>query len=370
MARPTGVKKKPARPRPPSADAHRRLLLRSKAHQLAEYLRDCIQQDRLVEPLPGMRQWSQQLGVSRRTLEGALTELRSEGWLTVGPRGIRLNPAPATATATRAAAPRRVRWLLESSYRRHLYNYHVTFGLLQERLGLRGIEISWETCSPSRLQEIARQPAAANELFLLASLPPAYQRLFAATGKPTLILGEVTPGLALPFINADLAGIVRHATFRLLRQGCAHLEMVHINTAAAGLRSAETAFESACAGWSRTPITRRILTTALDQASLLTTMRRLVSGVKDHTGLLVLAPVPVGMVVTALLQAGIAVPAQAAVVALMHPAEAIQLLPPPVHYPWPITALVRQISTVTERFFTTGILPPGGKTVAIEAARG
>jgi hypothetical protein len=369
MARSSAVRKNPAA-RPPGADAHRRLLLLSKSHQLADYLRDAIRQDRLVEPLPGMRRWSQQLGVSRRTLEGALTELRSDGWLTVGPRGIRLKAMPAAATAARPPASRRVRWLLENSYRRHLYNYHVTFGLLQERLSLRGIELSWETCAPARLREIARQPAAANELFLLASLPPACQRLFAATGKPTLILGEVTPGLDLPFINADLAGIVRHATFRLLRQGCTHLEMIHINTAAAGLRSAEAAFESACAGWTRAPVTRRILTSALDQPSLFATMRRLVGGVKGRTGILVLAPVPVGLVTTALLQAGLAVPAQASVVALMHPAESIQLLPPPVHYPWPMTALVRHISTVTERFFTTGTLPPGGRTVTIEAARG
>jgi hypothetical protein len=103
---------------------------------------------------------------------------------------------------------------------------------------------------------------------------------------------------------------------------------------------------------------------------LFATMRRLVGGVKGRTGILVLAPVPVGLVTTALLQAGLAVPAQASVVALMHPAESIQLLPPPVHYPWPMTALVRHISTVTERFFTTGTLPPGGRTVTIEAARG
>ena len=57
MARPSGVRKNPA-VRPPGADAHRRLLLRSKSHQLAEYLRDSIRQGRLVEPLPGMRRWS------------------------------------------------------------------------------------------------------------------------------------------------------------------------------------------------------------------------------------------------------------------------------------------------------------------------
>ncbi len=363
-------KKAPATAKPARAANRDSSLLRlhSKARQLAEYLRASIRDGRLTTPLPGMRLWSQQLGVSRRTLQDALAELRHEGWLSVHPRGIRLNPAPA-ASVSRATAPRRVRWLLESTYRRQRYNYHLAFGLLQQRLSLQQIEISWETCSPARLRQIARQPAAANELLLLASLPPALQRLFAASGKPALILGEAAPGVTLPFINADLAGIVRHATFRLLREGRTHLAMVHLNSAAAGIRSAETAFQDACRGWTRAAVTAHILTTALDQPSLKTAMPRLARSVKGRTGILVLAPVPVGMVVTALLQHGIAVPAQAAVAALMHTDDAIQLYPPPIHYPWPMTALVRQIGSAAERFFTTGALPAGGKTVAIEAAR-
>lgn len=370
IARSSALKKKPAAHAgiPGNEVRRHRLLLHSKAHQLAEYLRDSIRQGRLAAPLPGMRLWSRQLGVSRRTLQDALTELRQEGWLTVRPRGIHLNPTSAKPAASRTTAPCRVRWLLESTYRRYLYNYHVIHGLLQERLGPRGIELSWETCPPARLCKIARQPAMANELLLLASLPPACQRLFAASGKPALILGEAAPGVALPFINADLAGIVRHATFRLLRQGCTHLEIVHVQSTAAGIRSAEAAFQTACADWTRSPVTHRIIATALDQMSLQSTMRQLVSGVKGRTGILVLAPVPVGMVVTALLQHGIAVPAQATVAALMHPKEAIQLYPPPVHYPWPMAALVRQICSAAERFFATGTLPADGKTIAIEAA--
>lgn len=343
------------------------LLLRSKAHQLAEYLRDRLRARQLATPLPGMRAWSQQLGVSRRTLEAAVGLLQREDWLTVGARGIRLNPAP--PAAARTAAPRRVRWLLESTYRRQLHNYHILFGLLQARLRLQNIELTWETCPPARLRQIARQPAAAHELLLLASLPPALQQVFAATGKPALILGEAATGVSLPFINADLAGIVRHATFRLLRDGCTHLVMVHINSPAAGIRSAESAFQAAASGWSRSTVTARILTTALDQPSLNTTLRQLAASVKNRTGVLVLAPVPIGLVMTALLQRSIAVPAQATLAALMHNDEAVQLTPPPIHYPWPMHALMRQIATATTQFFATGKLPAGGKTLPIEIAR-
>lgn len=351
----------------PTAEKSAALLLRSKAHQLAEYLRERLRTRQLATPLPGMRAWSQQLGVSRRTLAATVRLLQREGWLTVGARGIRLNPAP--SAATRPAAPRRVRWLLESTYRRQLHHYHILFGLLQARLRLQAIELTWETCPPARLRQIARQPAAAQELFLLASLPPTLQQLFAASGKPALILGEAAPGVSLPFINADLAGIVRHATFRLLRGGCTHLVMVHINSSAAGIRSAEAAFQAAARGWTRAAVTSRILTTAVDQASLQATLRQLTAGVKNRTGVLVLAPVPIGLVMTALLQNGIAVPAQATLAALMHNDEAVQLAPPPVHYPWPMTALMRQIAAATTRFFTTGKLPAGGKTLLIEAAR-
>lgn len=345
------------------------LALHSKPHQLAGYLRTCLREGRLTAPLPGMRQWSQQLGVSRRTLHATLHDLQREGWLTITPRGIRLNAPPPAAAGPRPAAPRRVRWLLESTYRRHLHNYHVTFGLVQERLSRRGITISWETCPPARLRALARQEAPANELLLLASVPPAYQRLFAASGRPALVIGEVGAGLSLPYINADLAGIVRHATFRLLRRDCTRLVMVHIDSAAAGIRSAEATFQAACGEWTRTPVSARIFATALDQTSLLATMQRLVAGVKERTGILVLAPVPVGMVMTALLQHGIAVPAQAEIVALMHPVEATQLYPAPLHYPWPIDALARQITAAAEKYFATGRLPTGGKTVAIESAR-
>ncbi|MDB6126703.1 MAG: hypothetical protein JWM35_599, partial [Verrucomicrobia bacterium] len=208
-------------------------LLRSKVAQLADHLRTIIQQGGLVEPLPGTRPWSRQLGVSRRTLNAAIRELQAEGWLTVRRRRVLLAPERAAQPVHRTDAPRQVRMLLFGAYRRYNHNNLETISTLREQFLRRGIELRWEFCAPARLREIVRQPRVPNELLLLASVPPAYQRLFAASAKPSLVYGEVARGVALPFVNVDQAGTVRHATFRLLQRGFREIVFVHIEVDAA-----------------------------------------------------------------------------------------------------------------------------------------
>ncbi len=343
--------------------------LHSKPNQLAEYIRQSICSGTLATPLPGMRPWSQQLGVSRRTLNTALQILEREGLLTLLPRGARLNPDAVGKAPTNTNAPRRVRWLIEGTYRHNLHTHHITFDLLHERLRVRGIELKSEICTPVRLREIARQAANRNELLLLGSLPAAYQRLFAETGKPALVIGEVCAGLALPYVNTDQAGAVRHATFRLLRQGRTQLKLVHVKSAAAGMRSAQAAFRAACTEWTKSPVNSQLIATELDLTSLLNSMRRVTTQIKPCMGILVLSPVPVGMVVTALLQHGIKVPQQAEVVALLHSAQSTLLYPPPPAYAWPMTAVVREITRASEHFFATGALAPGGKLLTAEMVK-
>ncbi|MEO6874354.1 MAG: hypothetical protein ABI222_05985 [Opitutaceae bacterium] len=343
--------------------------LQSKTAQLTDYLRKAIQEKRLVEPVPGNRQWSQQLGVSRRALTAALHELQREDWLSVKRRGVRLHPAQADARPRHANAPRLVRLLLFGAYRLTSHSYLETISTLQEQLGRRGLELRWEICSPARLREIARQPEADHELLLLASVPPVYQRLFSTGAKPVVVLGEVAPGLALPFVNVDQAGAVRHATFRLLRHGCREIVLVHINVQAAGIRSAQVAFREAGAAWPRQPVVIREVAMALDQTSLVSATRQLADSVRDQTGIIVLAPVPVSMVVTALWHQGVPVPQRAEVVALFHSPEGIRLYPPPAHYPSPVGKIVQQLTGAAVRFFDTGRLPAMKKTIAAELAR-
>jgi DNA-binding LacI/PurR family transcriptional regulator len=196
-----------------------------------------------------------------------------------------------------------------------------------------------------------------------------YQRLFATAGKPVVVLGEVAPGVALPFVNVDQAGAVRHATFRLLRHGCRQVVLAHIDVAAAGIRSAREAFRAAGTAWTRHPVVMREVPMAMDLRSLLSATRRLATGARPRTGFIVLAPVPVSMVVTALWHAGVAVPRDAEVVALFHSTEGTRLYPPPAHYPHPVAKVVRHLAAAATGYFETGRQPTVAKTIPVEQAR-
>ncbi len=342
---------------------------RSKGGQLTEYLRQAIRDGQLVEPLPGMRRWCQQLGVGRRTLAAAVRELHRAGWLVVHPRGVRIAAGKVRAPAGPLPGPRVVRLLLHGAYGPTIHGYLETISSFQEQLRVRGLEFKWELCSPARLREIARKPAAGPEVLVLASVPPAYQRLFAAAGRPAIVLGEVGPGIGLPFVNVDQPAAVRHATFRLLQGGCREILLVHIHAEAAGLRSARAALEAACAAWRPARVAPRTVAVALTPPALRATVRRLAASVRGRTGIIVLAPVPVSLVVTALWRAGVAVPAQAEVVALLHSPEAVKLEPPPAHYPSPVRQLVRHLTEAAVRYFDTGRLPAMAKTLPTELSR-
>ena len=352
----------------PAVGAPARPTWRSKASQLTDYLRRELQAGRLENPLPATRRWGQQLGVSRRTLAAAIRELQREGWLTIHPRGVRLQPERGRRRGSRPAGTRLVRLLLFGAYGPTIHAYFETISSLHEHLRVRGLELKWEICPPARLREIARQPTPEHELLLLVSLPVVYQRLFAAAGKPAIVLGGIGADVALPFVNVDQAAAVRHATFRLLQRGCGEVALLHMKVEAAGILSAREAFDGACASWPRQPVVARQVPTALDPASLLAAVKRLVAGRRGRVGIIVVAPVPVGLVVTALWYLGVAVPAQAEVVALFHSPEAVKLVPPPAHYPQPVRQIVRLLTEAAGRYFETGRLPVMARTLPAELA--
>ena len=368
-AKPTAKTPSRAQSQDPDTLAQDSLQLHSKPHQLAEFLRQSIRDNTLTLPLPGVRLWSQQLGVSRRTLHTALHTLQKEGWVTLHPRGTRLNPPPAKIESKRKTSLKQVRWLTDAAHRQNQQTLHHTFDLLYERLKVRGITLKAESCTPPRLREIAGQPNTGHELLLLGSLPTSYQRLFATTAKPALVIGEVASGIALPYVNVDQSGAVRHATFRALRQGSSRVVLVHMNTNAPGMRSTRNAFTSACQEWTRSKVTAQFVTTHLDRPSLHDTMHRLATRIKEPTGILVLSPVPISMVVTALLQHGVAVPKQAEVIALLHPESAVQLYPTPPAYHWPMKQVVRRITSAVEKYFANGTLAVGGEAITAELSK-
>ncbi len=345
----------------------RKLHLRSKVAQLADYLRSSIVLDRLAEPLPPIRAWSQQLGVSRRTLGAALLELRAQGLVVAKPRGMGLGPKPANRPH-RGGERKRVLMLMGILYRPRIHHYFELFRAFDDAMALRGFDFKWELCAPNRLREIASQQTANPELVILHSLPLRIQAMFARSARPAVVLGHLGSNIALPYIDADLPGVVRHAAFTLLRHGAENLYLIGPTHSAPGDEQTLIAFRVACAAWSRT-VTARAISTAVDQRSLVATVQRLTSGIKGRNGFIVMAPVPVAMVMTALLQHGIEVPHQVELVSVFHEPESIKLYPPPIFYPSPNRQIVRHFVNVAEHFFETGRVLPVAKTLAVEVVR-
>src|SRR5262245_52928526 len=121
--------------------------LRSRSEHLADHLREAIGRGKLVEPLPGIRAWSLQLGVSRRTLQQALWTLQRERLIVIGRQGIRLRPKPRPMPMPPPESARRVRLLF---YGADLPNLHYDLEWIEacsERLHLHGIEFNMEKCN-------------------------------------------------------------------------------------------------------------------------------------------------------------------------------------------------------------------------------
>jgi hypothetical protein len=328
-----------------------------------EYLRERIKSGELHDPLPGMREWSRQLGVSRRTVHEAIQQLQREGLLVMRARGARINPG----TSARPSATRFVRWLYYGVGQPQISQQLDLLTSLREHLRLHDIEFTWEKCAPPRLRAMAAERDGGNELFCLVSFPAAYQKLFAAARKPVFSIGQPAPGLGLPFITADQPSIVRHATQRLLQHGHSHVALLLPNVAAPGTKLSIEAFRDACAKWPRQPVHAHEFPTALASQSLMATMHRLAQRITHRCGIVVTAPVPVGLVMTSLLQQGIAVPRQAEIISVFHSADAVRLVPPPVRYPLPVARIVKYVTDAAVRYFESGRVPRISKCVAVEA---
>ena len=128
------------------------------------------------------------------------------------------------------------------------------------------------------------------------------------------------------------------------------------------------AFGAACAEWPRQPVVGRPVPTALDGPSLKITIRRLAESLRGRIGLIVVAPVHIGMVVSALLQYQISIPGQVEVAALFHTPESVMLFPPLIHYAHPGAALDKHLDQVADQYFSTGRLPSVAKRVISEIA--
>jgi DNA-binding LacI/PurR family transcriptional regulator len=341
--------------------------LRDRAEQLADYMRGCISRGELVDPLPTTREWSERLGVSRPTLRKALRELQREGLIAIRPRGVHIQ----SPQAEKQKHPNRlVRLLYYGPDLPEISHCMVWVAPLSERLHRHRIQIVVERCNGARLRAIVNEPHHVGELLFLLGMRMEFHRLIARTGKPAVVLGEPTPDVPLPFITDDQDAAVRHAALTLLRQGFDTLSLLVPSVTSPGIPRATESFRTACARWPHQPVFCHVRPMPLEPGQLERAVRQFAALFRGRQGVVVIGPLPVTLVMTALLARGIAIPKQAELAAILHNRDEVRVTPRPLHYPPPIRRSVREMADVAIHFFETGIVPDVQKRLPVELVRG
>lgn len=198
--------------------------------------------------MPGERELSQQLNVSRPTLRAALEELRREGLLKASPgrqREIVRRPGVRSLTRSRSIG------LLTPLPLQELPPFSLCWmDKLRELLGAAGYKLEihsgrrWYARRPEKdLAALTQQtPSAAWVLFVASE---RMQRWFAANELPCVVSGSCHPGVELPSLDVDYRAVCRHAAGQLLSRGHRRIALMMQGGSTAGDRESEIGFREA-----------------------------------------------------------------------------------------------------------------------------
>lgn len=232
----------------------RRVLL---AEQVAQTIEAEIAAQRWREWLPSERSLQRSLNVSRQTVRAALARLAARRRIVVHPhRGYRIAPASRRAGAkagTAAAAPSRELALIcpEPVYRmppRFLQVLDIFRALCAE--GGLNLEVfegrRFMRTDPGRLMpRLVRTHPKACWILVLAHR--RLQEWFAGSGEPTVVYGNVYPGVPLNGTGIDYHACIRHAAAHLLAKGHRRIAFVAYDLRRAGEEDSWRGFQEACA---------------------------------------------------------------------------------------------------------------------------
>ncbi|MEY5010690.1 MAG: hypothetical protein RLZZ253_1829, partial [Verrucomicrobiota bacterium] len=227
--------------RPPSLITH-----------TVELLRDGIGRGAWGKQLPGERELSAALQVSRPTLRAALAILEREGKITV--RQGQHRRVVQTSPKGRKRSTSNVVVLLSGVPLQEIVpNPQVWTDRFHERMAKAGFEIEmhcgpkWLGKSPERdLELLAGQSRVAAWLLFVST--PAMQAWFQNSRENVVVSGSLHTGIDLPSVDFDHRASCRHAAGRFLAGGHRHLVFVRQTPASAGDFDSESGFrEGTCA---------------------------------------------------------------------------------------------------------------------------
>lgn len=335
--------------------------IRSRADQLADYLRGSIARGEIVDPLPNIRDWSSRLGVGRGTLETAIKILSIEGLLRVAPRkGIQINPG--AVPGPRTARTRLGRWLFYGRDFPDLSVLMEVFAAVAERFQFHDIQLSIERCDAARFRAIHAKGENPGEMLMLVSLPAEFARLFADFRKSALVVGLPSPGMRLPYISIDVDAAFRHAVAMLARRGFTRVAMVITEPTRA---LTEAGFQKLCA--ETAPAVRgELVRMPIELPEQADAARRFAARISGRLGIIAVYSIPATVLISALLQRGIAVPRQVEVVGMNTTRMAVRVVPTPIYYPYPVEAFAKTVTRAALQYFEQGRLPQLRKLIPLE----
>lgn len=211
----------------------RKLLL----HQVTESLRKSMEDGLWQNHLPGERELSRRLHVSRPTLRAALEILEREKWIQSTPGKPRklLQQSPKRQRVEISTVTLITPQPLYSMSRNRLFLFNALYQDLLES-GVR-LQVQhhpgFGSSRPSWALKSLDKPTGKGVYLLTHSSEPL-QRWFADAALPSLVLGSVFPGVRLPSIECDYPALGRHAAGLFIGKGHRHVVVIRNKQTLAG----------------------------------------------------------------------------------------------------------------------------------------
>lgn len=309
---------------------------RSLPAQTAEVILAQIRAAQWKTWLPGERQLSRLMQVSRGTVRSALTMLQQQKHVTaVASRGYRVT----SRRSCRNAAKQRVLISLVSSEPIEIKRpyFALMVSQIRESAHARGWNVAlyqgghlFGARASTHLQRLV-QSSPASCWILIHSTHQA-QKWFADADLPALVSGHTYDGINLPSLDVDLRAAGHHAGIQLARMGHTHVVAVVSTQRLPGLIEGDTGFTE---GFSSATENRGIILQLPfngDDTALVRNLIRVMRQPERPTAILTETPNQYLTVISALAHLRLVVPGDVSVVSRLDDPFLKHLLPEPARY--------------------------------------
>ena len=309
--------------------------------------------------LPGERELSERLQVSRRTLRAALEELQRMGWLSVSPRKRRQIIAKGI-TDHASSEEKVIAVLCSDSFTDSSTPMTFVMDVLRDKLTKAGCVVEFHSnraCFSSRpakaLAKLVNDHSSVAWL-LLGSREPM-QRWFLRHRLPCLVVGSCAPGIVLPSVDVDYRAACHHAGGVLWRAGHRRIAFVQPSDAQGGDVDGEEGLCESLQGMPEAQL--QVLRHDGTSAHLCSLLDETMRSTKPPSAYLVARPMHVLTVMMHLMQHGKRIPQDVTVISRDDAYYLESANPVVARYATNPAGLARRVAMCARQLAETGALP-------------